>query len=82
VLILADAPETCRAIRGAHPPACVYSSLLRGHRALRTYVSNPVWALWLQRYIYFHRLLRLGYNGLLLDADIVFFHEPYRCASY
>lgn len=48
---------------------------------MRTYVSNAVWALWLQRYIYFHRLLRLGYNGLLIDADIVFFHEPYRCEA-
>ncbi|KAL1504902.1 hypothetical protein AB1Y20_008670 [Prymnesium parvum] len=78
-LILADGPRTCQSIRGGvHRPACVYSSLLRGHAGMRVYATDPVWALWLQRYLYFHRLLRLGYNALLLDSDIVLFHDPYR----
>ena len=33
--------------------------------------------LWLQRHYYVLRLLRLGYNTLLLDVDCVIFSDPY-----
>ena len=68
-LMLADHPATCRALASSRsPPACVFSSLLRREyrQTLRMYVSNPVWILWLQRYMYFLRLIRLGLSPLLL----------------
>ena len=79
VLVLADAAATCRMLVSASPPACVYSTILRDEypRGLRTYVSNTVWILWLQRYLYFLQLMKLDLNPLLLDADIVLFHDPY-----
>lgn len=78
-LLLADHPATCRALASATPPACLHSTLLRTdyRRALRTYISNGVWTLWLQRYLYFLRLIRLGLSPMLLDADVLFFHDPY-----
>ena len=79
VLLLADNENTCNMLTSTSPPACLYSSILRSEypRGLRAYVSNSVWILWLQRYLYFLRCMRLNLNPLLLDADIVLFHDPY-----
>jgi hypothetical protein len=33
--------------------------------------------MWLQRYYLVRRLLYMGYNTLMLDADCILFHDPY-----
>ena len=79
-LLLADRASTCALLTSEAPPACIHSSLLRtgkDGRVLRQYVSNAVWTLWLQRYLYFRRLIALGLSPLLLDADVVLFRDPY-----
>ena len=78
-LILADSPNTCGLLKDDSAPACLHSTVLRDTypHALRIYVSNPVWILWLQRYLYFRRAMTLGLNPLLLDADVVLFHDVY-----
>ena len=68
-MILADATSTCSYLVSASPPPCVWSSLLRADASLKQginrYVSNGVWMMWLQRYLYMLRLMRLGYDALL-----------------
>ena len=77
-LLLTDGPATCRQLTSASPPACLHSSLLKDHRrGLSRYVSNSVWVMWLQRYMYILRMVRLGLNTLLLDTDVILFHDPY-----
>ena len=33
--------------------------------------------MWLQRYYLVRRLLYMGYDTLMLDADCILFHDPY-----
>ena len=74
----ADGAEVCGHLIAAAPPPCVWSSLLTEYRnGLKGYVNTPVWALWLQRYCYMQRLVLSGYNTLLLDTDVILFHDPY-----
>jgi hypothetical protein len=77
-LVLADGVATCHKLRAPRPPACVWSSALTEHNdALRRYLPQRMWLLWLQRYITLLRFTQLGYNTLLLDADVVLFRDPY-----
>ena len=58
--------------------ACVWSTLLEPkYRArLRGAMTNEVRTMWLLRQIYFGRLVGLGYNPMLLDADVILFRDP------
>ena len=78
-LLLADSKATCDRLVSATPPACVWSSMLSGQypEGVRVYIHNRIWVLWLQRYAYVHRLIRSGYNVLLVDTDVILFHDPY-----
>ena len=74
----ANGAAVCHQLTAAAPPPCVWSSLLTEYRnGLKGYVNTPVWALWLQRYCYMLRLVLSGYNTLLLDTDVILFHDPY-----
>jgi len=59
--------------------ACVWSTLLepRHTNRLRSAGTNEVRALWLVRQMYVGRLARLGYNPMMLDADVVVFRNPF-----
>ena len=75
-VVLGNRPPTCEAVRGRL--ACVWSTLLEPkYRArLRGAMTNEVRTMWLLRQIYFGRLVGLGYNPMLLDADVILFRDP------
>ncbi len=76
-ILVADQGATCRKV--ATRLACVWSTLLepRFSPKLRSAGTNKVRALWLVRQMYVGRLARLGYNPMMLDADVILFHDPF-----
>ena len=44
---------------------------------LRSAGTNNVRAAWLVRQIYVGRLAALGFSPMLLDADVILFHNPF-----
>ena len=75
-ILIADQASTCAKVAGRL--ACVWSTLLEPkYRArLRGAMTNEVRTMWLLRQIYFGRLVGLGYNPMLLDADVILFRDP------
>ena len=75
-LLLASDAKTCRAV--SDKLACVWSSLMsKFTKRLREAATNSVRTLWLIRQIYIGRLARLGFNPMMLDADVILFTNPF-----
>ena len=76
-LVLGDQQSTCAHLRDKL--ACVWSTLMlpRFANKLRSAATNKVRAAWLVRQIYVGRLAALGFSPMLLDADVVLFHNPF-----
>ena len=76
-ILIADQASTCAKVAGRL--ACVWSTLLEPTYTakLRSAATDKVRALWLMRQMYVGRLARLGYNPMMLDADVVLFRNPF-----
>ena len=76
-ILVADQASTCDKVAGRL--ACVWSTLLEPTYSgkLRSAATDRVRALWLMRQMYVGRLARLGYNPMMLDADVVLFRNPF-----
>ena len=75
-LLITNDDKTCRTI--SDKLACVWTSLMTQFKPkLREAGTNAVRALWLMRQIYLGRLARMGFNPMLLDADVVLFRNPF-----
>ena len=76
-ILIADQASTCAKVAGRL--ACVWSTLLEPTYTakLRSGGTDRVRALWLMRQMYVGRLARLGYNPMMLDADVVLFRNPF-----
>ena len=76
-ILVADQASTCHKVAGRL--ACVWSTLLEPTYSgrLRGAATDRVRALWLMRQMYVGRLARLRFNPMMLDADVVLFHNPF-----
>eukprot|EP00966_Prymnesium_polylepis_P334486 7389865-Prymnesium_polylepis.1 len=75
-LVIAASQDLCLRIR--RRVACVWTTLMEPfRRKLAQAGTNMVRAGWLCRQIYVGRLSRLGFNPMLLDADVILFHNPF-----
>ena len=76
-ILVADQASTCHEVVGRL--ACVWSTLLEPTYSdrLRAAGTDRVRALWLMRQMYVGRLARLGFNPMMLDADVVLFRNPF-----
>ena len=75
-LVITNSEDLCRTI--SDKLACVWTSVMTQYKQkLREAGTNVVRALWLVRQIYLGRLIRMSFNPMLLDADVVLFRNPF-----
>jgi len=78
--LLGFSEETCDLVKGRL--ACVWSTLLDSSASrLKAANVQPLWTLWMLRHMYIGRLARLGYNPMLLDADVILLANPFPLIS-